>query len=308
MMRTTSLIVAGLAIAALVGCLPSGLSGAQPAAGQPINVLATTTQIQDFVRNVGGDRITVIPILQGDDDAHEYQPTAADARSVAGADLIVTNGVGLETWFDSLGRNARSGVPIVKLGEESGIAVRPGDEEEPLGDPHVWFDPTNAQRMVNRIRDALDAIDGAGQATYDQNAARYDGQLDQLDRDITAQWAAVPADQRKLVTNHDAFGYYVNRYGIVFVGSVIPSLSTDAEPSLSDTLRIAEAIREQNVRAIFTESSISPRLAESLSSLAGVRVYSNLYSDSLGKPGSEGDTYIKMMRFNTQTMIAGMTG
>src|SRR2546428_2976507 len=174
MMRTTSLIVAALAMAALVGCLPSGLSGAQPAAGQPIKVLATTTQIQDFVRNVGGDRITVIPILQGDDDAHEYQPTAADARSVAGADLIVTNGVGLETWFDSLGRNARSGVPIVKLGEESGIAVRPGDEEEPLGDPHVWFDPTNAQRMVNRIRDALDAIDGAGQATYDQNAARYD--------------------------------------------------------------------------------------------------------------------------------------
>src|SRR5207247_7366546 len=145
-------------------------------------------------------------------------------------------------------------------------------------------------------------------ATYDANAASYNAQRDQLDRDISAQWSTVPADRRKLVTNHDAFGYYVNRYGIAFVGSVIPSLSTDAEPSLSDTLRIAEAIREQNVRAIFTESSISPRLAESLRSLDGVRVYSNLYSDSLGKPGSEGDTYIKMMRFNTQTMIAGMTG
>src|SRR6266516_4103146 len=139
-MRGTFLTVVALSMVALVGC--------QPAAGHPIKMLATTTQIQDFVRNVGGDRITVIPILQGDDDAHEYQPTAADARSVVDADLIFTNGIGLETWFDSLGRNARSGVPIVKLGEESGIGVRPGDEAESLGDPHVWFDSVNAQLMV----------------------------------------------------------------------------------------------------------------------------------------------------------------
>jgi ABC-type Zn uptake system ZnuABC Zn-binding protein ZnuA len=307
-MRSALVAVTALAMAALISCLPSGLSGAQPAVRQPLKVLATTTQIQDFVRNVGGDRITVIPILQGDDDAHEYQPTAADARSVVDADLIFTNGIGLETWFDSLGRNARSGVPIVKLGEESGIGVRPGDEAESLGDPHVWFDSVNAQLMVNKIRDLLSTVDGAGQSTYDRNAASYSAQLDQMDREISAQWSAVPAEQRKLVTNHDAFGYYVSRYGITFVGSVIPSLSTDAEPSLSDTLRIAGAIREQNVRAIFTENSINPRLAESLSSLAGVRIYSNLYGDSLGKPGSDGDTYIKMMRFNTQTMIQGITG
>jgi ABC-type Zn uptake system ZnuABC Zn-binding protein ZnuA len=310
--KVRSTLVRTGAMAAILGAVGllalGGAATAQPPSGQPIKVVATTTQVQDFVRNVGGDRISVIPILQGDDDAHEYQPTAADARGFADADVIFANGVGLETWFDSLARNVRPGVPIIKLGEESGIAVRPGDEEEPLGDPHVWFDPTNAQRMVTKIRDTLAAVDVGGQSTFDQNAASYIGQLDQLDREIMAQWSAVPQDQRKLVTNHDAFGYYIARYSITFVGSVIPSLSSDAEPSAAETLELIRDIRAQNVRAIFTESSINPRLAEQISQQAGVRIFSNLYGDSLGKPGSDGDTYLKMMLFNTQTMISGMTG
>jgi ABC-type Zn uptake system ZnuABC Zn-binding protein ZnuA len=122
-----------------------------------------------------------------------------------------------------------------------------------------------------------------------------------------AAWAPIPPEQRKLVTNHDAFGYYVARYGLTFVGSVIPSLSTEAEPSASDTQRLIQDIRSQQVRAIFTEASINPRLAQQISQQAGVRIYSNLYGDTLGNPGSPGDTYIRMMRFNTQTMIEGMT-
>ena len=308
-MRFALIRTAALAIILATAVSPElgGNAEAQPASGQPLRVLATTTQIQDFVRNVGGHRITVIPIMQGDEDAHEFQPTAADARAVADADVIFANGVDLETWFDRLARNARGGVPIVKLGEVSGITLRPGDESASLGDPHVWFDPTNAQRMVVGIRDTLKRVDPAGQSTYDENTANYASQLDQLDRDIMAQWAAVPVDQRKLVTNHEAFGYYVSRYGITFVGSVLP-ISTDAEPSAAETLKLIQDIRAQNVRAIFTESSINPRLAEQISQQTGVRIFSNLYGDSLGKPGSEGDTYLKMMRFNTQTVIAGMTG
>jgi ABC-type Zn uptake system ZnuABC Zn-binding protein ZnuA len=270
-------------------------------------VLATTTQIQDFVRNVGGDRITVSGIMQGDEDAHGYQPTAADARAFADGDVVFANGADLETWLDRLARNTRPGVRLVRLAESAEIALRPGDESTSLGDPHVWLDPTNAQRMVAAIRDTLASLDPTNQSTYLQNAAYYISQLEELDREIMAQWGAVPADQRKLVTNHEAFGYYVARYGITFVGSVL-AISTESEPSAAETFQLIQDIRAQNVRAIFTEGSINPRLAEQIAQQAGVRVVSNLYGDSLGKPGSEGDTYLKMMRYNTRTMIAGMTG
>lgn len=313
-----SVVLALMLAVLVVASVWPAAGGAAPVA-QPgsIKVLATTTQIQDFVRQVGGERtrgllfgaarVSIIPILQGDEDAHDYQPTAQDARNVADADLILMNGVGLEPWMDRLAQNARPGVAIVKLGEEPGITLRPGDEETPMGDPHLWFDPTNVQRMVARIRDTLSAVDPSGQATYAANAATYTAELEQLDRDIMAQWAAVPVDQRKLVTNHDAFGYYVARYGLTFVGSVLGSISTEAEPSAAEVQRLIQDIRAQGVRAIFTESSINPRLAEQISQQAGVRIFSNLYGDSLGRPGSEGDTYLRMMRFNTQTMVDGMT-
>ncbi|MBM2812231.1 MAG: ABC-type metal ion transport system, periplasmic component/surface adhesin [Chloroflexi bacterium] len=278
----------------------------QPPAS-PLKVLATTTQIQDFVRNVGGDRILLMRVLEGNTDAHEYQPIAEDARKVADADLIFQNGVGLEPWFDRLAQNARPGVTVVKLGEESLIPLRPGDDEEPLGDPHVWFDPNNAIRMVAKIRDTLKATDPSGAAVYESSAEAYTAQLRQLDQDLAVEWSTVPAERRKLVTNHEAFGYYVDRYQLIFVGSVIPGLSTEAEPSAAETQRLIASIRAQGVRAIFTDGSINPRLAQQIAQQAGVQTYSNLYGDSLGKPGSDGDTYIKMMRFNTQTMISGMS-
>jgi ABC-type Zn uptake system ZnuABC Zn-binding protein ZnuA len=274
--------------------------------GGRLSVVATSTQIQDFARNVGGERVTVVPILGPDEDAHTYQPTAADARNVAEAGVVLANGIGLEPWFDRVAQNARSRVPVVKVGEQSGIPVRT-DEDEGGSDPHVWFDPTNSQRMVLAIRDALAAADPDGKDIYAANAASYNGQLVRLDADIKALWAAVPESQRRLVTNHDVFGYYVARYGLTFVGSILESLSTEAEPSAAELQRLVQEIRSQGVRAIFTESSINPRLAQQISQQAGVRIYSNLYGDALGKPGSDGDTYIKMMLFNTRTMIDGMT-
>jgi ABC-type Zn uptake system ZnuABC Zn-binding protein ZnuA len=245
-------------------------------------------------------------VLGPDEDPHEYQPTAADARSVAEADAILANGVGLEPWLDRLAQNARAGIPIVRLGEQSAIPLRT-DEGEGGSDPHVWFDPTNAQRMVNTIRDTLSAADPGGKDAYAANAASYNAQLDKLDADIKGMWAVIPEDQRRLVTNHDAFGYYVARYNLIYVGTILESLSTEAEPSAAELQRLVQEIRAQGVRAIFTESSINPRLAQQISQQAGVRVSSNLYGDALGKPGSEGDTYIKMMTFDTRTMIDGMT-
>jgi ABC-type Zn uptake system ZnuABC Zn-binding protein ZnuA len=305
-MMTANRSVCGISLALLVAALGLAAcgSGSQVESRATVKVLATTTQIQDFVRNVGGDRITVIPVLGPDEDPHEYQPTAADARNVAEASLILANGIGLEPWFDRLAQNARSGVPVVKVGEQSGIAVKTDEAEQ---DPHVWFDPTNAQRMVLTIRDTLATADPAGKDVYTGNAASYNAKLDKLDADINGMWAAVPQRQRRLVTSHEGFGYYVGRYGLFFVGSILRSLNTEAEPSARELQQLVQDVRAQGVRAIFTESSINPRLAQQISEQTGVRVSSSLYSDSLGKPGSEGDTYIKMMLFNTQTMIDGMT-
>jgi ABC-type Zn uptake system ZnuABC Zn-binding protein ZnuA len=218
--------------------------------------------------------------------------------------VILANGLGLEPWLDRLAQNARPGARVVKLGEESGVPLRTRGTEGI--DPHVWFDPTNVQRMVGAIVNELTAVDPAGADVYAANGAAYSAQLDELDRDIQAQWAAVPEGQRRLVTDHDVFGYYVDRYGLTFVGSILSSLSTDAEPSAAELQRLIQNIRAQRVRSIFTESSVNPRLAQQISQQAGVRISSNLYGDALGKPGSAGDTYLKMMRFDTATMIDGM--
>jgi zinc/manganese transport system substrate-binding protein/manganese/iron transport system substrate-binding protein len=276
-------------------------------AANTLRVVATTTQVEDFVGQVGGERVTLLPVLAPDDDPHSYQPTATDARNFAAADVVFANGVGLETWLDPLLNNIRPGTPVVRLGDQSGIDLLQGSgEEENQGDPHVWQDPTNARKMVALIRDTLSASDPANGPTYQANAAAYSAQLDQLDQWIGQQIQSIPADQRKLVTNHDAFMYYVNRYGLTFVGSVIPSLSTEAEPSAAETQQLVQSIADQHVKAIYTESSVNPRLEQQIAQVAGVKVYSSLYGDALGQPGTPGGTYIDAMRSNTQKIVDGL--
>jgi ABC-type Zn uptake system ZnuABC Zn-binding protein ZnuA len=249
----------------------------------------------------------LLPVLAPDDDPHSYQPTATDARNFAVADVVFANGVGLETWLDPLLNNIRPGTPVVRLGDQSGIHLLQGSgEEENQGDPHVWQDPTNAQKMVALIRDTLSAADPANGPTYQANAAAYSAQLDQLDQWVGQQIQSIPADQRKLVTNHDAFMYFVNRYGLTFVGSVIPSLSTEAEPSAAETQQLVQNIADQHVKAIYTESSVNPRLEQQIAQVAGVKVYSSLYGDALGQPGTPGGTYIDAMRSNTQKIVDGL--
>ncbi|MBO0884881.1 MAG: zinc ABC transporter substrate-binding protein [Mycobacterium sp.] len=276
-------------------------------AAAPLNVVATTTQIEDFVAHVGGERVNVLPILAGDDDPHDYQPTADDARKFAQADLVLANGVGLETWMDPLLTNVPNGTPIVRLGDESDLPLLQGTgEEEQSGDPHVWQDPTNVEKMVVKIRDTLSATDPDGAPTYQANAEVYTAQLDQLDQSISQQIQTIPPDQRKLVTNHDAFTYYVNRYGLTFVGSVIPSLSTDAQPSAAEVQQLVQEIADQHVKAIYTETTVNPQLERQIAQLASVKVYSNLYGDALGKAGTPGETYIGAMQFNTQQIVDGL--
>ena len=279
------------------------LATIQPAdAGKRLTVVATTTQLADFVHNVGGDRIDVIGLLAPNQDPHEYAPKPADVQHLDQADMVFKNGAGLERhWAKYLDEVPKS-VPIVDT--SAGVRLRTQEGE---ADPHIWHSPENAKIMVANIRDALERRDPDNSAYYEANAGQYMTDLDQLDATIRQDFTTVPPAQRKLVTNHDAFGYFVDLYGINFVGSIIPSGDTTAEPKPADTQKLLQALKDQHICAIFTESSINPKLEDQLAQDANVKVYSNLFGDTFGPPGSDGDTYLKMEISNTQNMIAGMS-
>ncbi len=270
-----------------------------------IKVVATTTQVGDFVKNVGGNRVELVTILKPGVDAHDYEPTSADSKALAAAQIIFSNGVGLEEWLDKTIKN--SGTKATQVIASDGIKPRPGStSQEKPGDPHLWFSTDNAKKMVDNITTGLIKIDGAGKEIYETNAKSYKAQIDDLAKQIKILIDTIPADHRKLVTNHDAFGYFAEQFGIKIVGSVIPSFDSTAEPSAQELKELVDKIKATKVPAIFTETSINPKLAEQISKEAGVKIFSNLYGDTLGEAGSDGDTYLKMMLANAKNIANGL--
>jgi len=312
--RASLLIAAVMSASALglAGCQAAGGPGApagNPGPGRVLRVVASTTQVADFARNVGGDRVQLTQLLKPNVDPHDYEASPADVQAIATADLVVKNGVGLEKFLDdAIGSAGFTGTVV---DTSAGVAIHPGDAQEKEGDPHIWHDPTNAKIMVRNIATAFEAKDPAGRAAYEANYAGYAAKLDALDTHIRAEIDAMPAAQRKLVTNHDAFGYYVARYGLQFVGSVIPSFDTSAELSGKDIADLVAKIKAAGVKAIFSESSLPPKTAEAIGREAGVTVVEGedaLYGDSLGPPGSAGATYLTMERHNTDTIVRALRG
>jgi ABC-type Zn uptake system ZnuABC Zn-binding protein ZnuA len=296
-----------LALAALVALVAGGCGGREPAArddGRRLRVVATTTQVQDFTRIVGGDRVQVAGILKRGVDAHDYEPSPADLDAIARADVLVENGVGLESWLDDTVRSA--GFHGIVVDASRGVRLRQADGGP---DPHIWQNPRNARLMAVNIERALAAADPAGARRFRANLDAYARQLDVLDAGIARRIDGLAS--KKLVTNHDAFGYYVERYGLDFVGSVIPSFDTSAELSARSVQDLVARIRAARVKAIFSESSLPPRTAETVGREAGVRVVEGpdaLYGDSLGPPGSDADTYLGMMEHNTRTIVSALAG
>jgi ABC-type Zn uptake system ZnuABC Zn-binding protein ZnuA len=292
----------------LTACLAitAGCSGASKAteggsvAGR-LPVVTTTTQLTDFARIIGGGDVDVYGILKPNVDAHDFEPSPGDIAKLAGARVIIKNGLGLEAWFDPVIKNAESKATIVEAA--SGITVRPrgyGDET----DPHVWQDPDNAKAMVHNIATAFAAADPDHRANYTAKEAAYTAELDRLDTEIAGEIAGLA--NKKVVTNHDAFGYYIDHYGLEFVGSIIPSFDSQAELSAQDISNIVRLIKTAGVKAVFSESSLPPKTAEAIGRDAGVTVVAGddaLYGDSLGPPGSDGDTYLKMLRHNTREIV-----
>ena len=307
------LIVLGAASVALflAGCGGSSSSGGSSAGGsggRTLNVVATTTQVQDFTRVIGGDRIKLTGILRPNVDPHDFEPSPADVDAIAKADILVINGVGLEHWLDDTVKSA--GFNGTTVDTSKGVRIREGAnaKEEPAGDPHIWQNPQNAKVMVANIEQALASADSADAGFFKANLDAYDAKLDALDADVARQIDSLA--NKKLVTNHDAFGYYIDRYHLDFVGSIIPSFDTSAELSAKDVADIVAKIKATGVKAVFSESSLPPKTAETIASEAHVKVVEGsdaLYGDTLGPTGSEGATYLQMVAHNTRTIVSNLS-
>jgi ABC-type Zn uptake system ZnuABC Zn-binding protein ZnuA len=291
-----------LALAALLATLAAGCGGAADTSGGP-SVVATTTQLADLARAVAGTRGGVRQILEPSSDPHAYEPRPSDVKAVGSASVVVRSGGDVDAWLGDVLRNAGSDARSATILDDL-----PAPRRDDGGiDPHWWQDPRNAELAVGKIRDLLVAADPAGRATYAANAARYLARLRALDRAIARCMSAVPAAERKLVTDHDALGYYADRYAIEVVGTVIPASSTQAQASAGEVVRLARTIRAEGVSAIFPESSVNPKLTRAIAREAGARVGPALYADSLGAKGSAGATYLGALRANTLALAAGFT-
>jgi ABC-type Zn uptake system ZnuABC Zn-binding protein ZnuA len=296
-------LLALLAVCVLAGCgAGSGGSG--------LRVVATTTQIADWARAVGGPDVAVHQILRPNTDPHEYEPRPQDVEATAGAKAVFENGDELDHWMAKVVEQAGGKPAVVVLGNEIPFA-RPGETSGPEAshfDPHWWHDLRNVEEAVGGIRNMLEAVDPAHHVAYARRAAAYLRRLRALDARLAACFARLPRTERKLVTDHDAFGYFARRYGLDVVGAVIPSQSTQAQPSAGATARLIRLIRREHVRAVFPESSLNRRLADAIARETGATSHDTLYGDTLGPAGSAGATYLGMERANADAIVRGLSG
>ncbi|MCW5881441.1 MAG: zinc ABC transporter substrate-binding protein [Anaerolineae bacterium] len=320
MMKIFALAIVWLMLIGMPGaCAAASESTATAPAGsgKPLQVVATTSILADLTKNVAGDAATVTSLLPIGSDPHSFEPSPRDSQRVANADVLIENGIGLETWLEPMIQN--SGTRASRVVVSEGLTPRAGDThagEATLAngkgqhdhelDPHMWTNVHHVIAYVARIRDGLAAADPANAALYQANAARYTTQLQELDAFIVQQAAAIPAERRKLVTNHETFGYFADRYGFEIVGTVLPSVSAEAQPSAQDIARLVDSLKQAGATAVFTEATANPALADQIARDAGVKGVRTLYTDSLGAPGSAGDTYIKMMRYDIEQIVQAL--
>jgi len=308
MIARRSLVALALFAACLAGAAPPALAQADK-----LKVVATFSILGDLVRNVGGERVGVTTLVGPDGDAHVYSPTPADARKLSEAKVVFTNGLKFEGWINRLVKSSGTKAKVV----EAAKGVRPLKAEAGHGghdhghshagevDPHAWQDAANAKLYVAAIRDALIADDPQGRSAYEANAAAYLAKLDELDREIRAKVARIPADRRKVITSHDAFQYFEKAYGLEFIAP--QGASTEAEASASDVAKIVQQIRREKIPAVFLENISDPRLVERIAQETGAAMGGRLYSDALSGPDGPAATYIDMMRHNVEALSQALT-
>ena len=283
-----------------------GRVSASQAENRP-RAVATFSILNDLVKNVGGERAEVDALVGPNGDIHVYAPTPADAKTLAVADVIFVNGLGLEGWLDQLIAASGSKAPVVVA--TRGIHPRKMTDEHDsnrlVSDPHAWQSVANAEIYVANIRDGLIAADPAGKEFYQARAAAYLAALDALDLEIKAAIATIPPDRRRIITTHKAFGYFGDAYGLEFIAP--EGASTDAEPSARDVANIITQIRTQKIPAVFMENITDPRLMERIAEETGAKIGGMIYSDSLSPPNGPAATYVDMMRHNVRAFQRALT-
>jgi len=267
--------------------------------------VATFSILGDFARNVGGEQVELATLVGPNGDVHVFAPTPGDVKTIAAADIVFVNGLGLEGWIDRL--IAASATRALVVVASRGITPRSGTRAQDRGasDPHAWQSVANAKLYVGNIRDGLIAIDAAEKKIFEANANTYLAKLDALDGEIRAAIEAIPSARRKVITAHSAFGYFGDAYGIEFIAP--EGLSTEAEPSARDIAKLIEQIRRENVPALFLENVADSRLLQRIGAETGVRIGGRLYSDALSPPDGPAASYIEMMRSNLRELTRALT-
>ena len=274
------------------------------AAADQVRVLASFSILADLVRQVGGDAVAVEALVGPDADVHVYEPRPKDLRMLLAAGLLVRNGLGLEGWMDRLtGAAGFTGRVAVAAANVTTRTMRT-DSGAIAIDPHAWQDPRNGVLYVRTIAEALIAADPANAAPYRASADRYCGQITELDGWIGTTLAAIPPARRRIITTHDAFGYYGARYGIELLSA--EGISTDSEPSAKAIAALVRQIKRDNVRAVFIENMTGPRMAQMLARETGAVLGGTVYSDALSPPGGPAAGYLQMLRHNTTLFATAM--
>jgi len=297
-MRAASLLALALVLAG-----PTG----GPARSQEgrLRVVASFSILGDIMRNVGGDRVEVKSLVGPGGDAHVYSPGPADAKTLAAARLIAVNGLGFEGWIDRLIEVSATGAAVVVA--SAGVTPRRVGAaiHGPGGiDPHAWQAVGNVEIYTDNIRDALARVDPSGRAVYEANAQAYRQRLARLDEEVRRAIASIPPARRRVITTHDAFGYFGADYGVAFIAQ--QGMSTQTEASAGDVAHIIRLIRDEKIPAIFFENITDPRLLKRIAAETGARVGGTLYSDALTGPDGAAPTYIDLMRHNVGEMVAAL--
>jgi len=282
-----------------LACLVVVTSAVAARAQDRVNVVTSFSILGDFVKNVGGERVNVTTLVGPDGDVHVYTPAPADAKKIADAKLLVINGLGLEGWLPRLVQSSGSKAPII-IATKNIAPLKLGSD----ADPHAWQSVANAKKYVTNIRDALGAADPADAETFRANTERYLAELDALDREVREAIGKIPESRRKIISTHDAFGYFASAYGIKFIAPL--GVSTESEASARDIAGIITQIKTAKIPAVFLENISDPRLIRQIAAETGARIGGTLYSDSLTGEKGDAPTYIDMVRHNIRALTSAL--
>jgi zinc/manganese transport system substrate-binding protein len=273
-----------------------------------VNAVASFSILGDMVREVGGDRVEVTTLVGPNGDAHVYQPTPADAKNLAASQILFTNGLGFEGWMERLEKSSgfKGKAVVASTGVKPRTMVKEeGGKPQTITDPHAWQDLENGKLYVANIRDALIAVDPEGKASYEANAANYLDLIAKEESAVKEAIAALPQDRRKIITSHDAFGYFGAAYGLEIVAP--EGVSTESEASAQDVAKIIRQIREEHIPAVFIENITDHRLLDQIARETGAKIGGELYTDALSGPDGPASTYLDMFRHNVETLTTALS-